>query len=397
MLNNITKFFKVETAVLLLSILILLNYLIILINYNNFIIKLVLSLYILLTVLFFVYKPLNFFCLKLTLILLILIILGNPTYQWDAWAIWLFKAKRIYFEQSLFVFFDNYAPWSHNDYPLIAPAFAASLGTLIGGWNNIFPKLAFLLMYFPPLILSVKAFDFRYNLLFLIITLVLFNLEFILGYMDGLVALYFTFSAYLINEIFFNNKKSYIYILTTFCFLSILSLLKNEGAVLTVILLSSIIINNLVNKKVLINFDRTIIIFFSLALFLLWKFLCIQNGIESIFLNKDTLSNSKNLLLNFKSLLLIFKFLILDPRFLVSLLFFLITFYFAKNKKIFYFCIYLSLAYLIVLFYTFLNTPYPLLWHLETASSRIILSLAYLLSFFSLLEIYLNQIKKLYR
>ena len=394
MLNNITKFFKVETTVLLLSILILLNYLTILINYNNFIIKLVFSVYFLLTVLFFVYKPLNFFCLKLTLILLTLIILGNPTYQWDAWAIWLFKAKRIYFEQSLFVFFDNYAPWSHNDYPLIAPAFAASLGTLIGGWNNIFPKLAFLLMYFPPLILSVKAFDFRYNLLFLIITLALFNLEFILGYMDGLVAIYFTFSAYLINEIFLNNKKSYIYVLITFCFLSILSLLKNEGAVLTAILLSSIIINNLVNKKVIINFDRTIIIFFSLVLFLLWKFLCTQNGIESIFLNKDTLSYSKNLLLNFKSLLLIFKFLILDSRFLVSLLFFLITFYYAKNKKIFYFCIYVSLVYLIVLFYTFLNTPYPLLWHLETASSRIILSLAHVLSFFSLLEIYSNQVKK---
>lgn len=394
MLNNITKFFKVETTVLLLSILILLNYLTILINYNNFIIKLVFSVYFLLTVLFFVYKPLNFFCLKLTLILLTLIILGNPTYQWDAWAIWLFKAKRIYFEQSLFVFFDNYAPWSHNDYPLIAPAFAASLGTLIGGWNNIFPKLAFLLMYFPPLILSVKVFNFRYNLLFLIITLALFNLEFILGYMDGLVAIYFTFSAYLINEIFFNNKKSYIYVLITFCFLSILSLLKNEGALLTVILLSSIIINNLVNKKVIINFDRTIIIFFSLVLFLLWKFLCTQNGIESIFLNKDTLIYSKNLLLNFKSLILIFKFLILDSRFLVSLLFFLITFYYAKNKKIFYFCIYVSLVYLIFLFYTFLNTPYPLLWHLETASSRIILSLAYVLSFFSLLEIYSNQVKK---
>jgi len=357
----------------------------------------VFSVYILLTVLFFVYKPLNFFCLKLTLILLILIILGNPTYLWDAWAIWLFKAKRIYFEQSLFVFFDNYAPWSHNDYPLIAPTFAASLGTLIGGWNNIFPKLAFLLMYFPPLILSVKAFDFRYNLIFLIITLVLFNLEFIFGYVDGLVAIYFTFSAYLINEIFFNNKKSYTYILITFCFLSILSLLKNEGAVLTIILLSSIIINNLVNKKIIINFDRTIIIFFSLVLFLLWKFLCIQNGIENDFFNKETLSYSKNPLLNFQSLLLIFKFLILDPKFFMSLLFFLITFYFIKNKKIFYFCIYVSLAYLIVLFYTFLITPYPLLWNLETTESRIILSLAYLLSFFSLLEIYLNQIKKLYR
>ena len=252
-------------------------------------------------------------------------------------------------------------------------------------------------MYFPPLILSVKAFDFRYNLIFLIITLVLFNLEFIFGYVDGLVAIYFTFSAYLINEIFFNNKKSYTYILITFCFLSILSLLKNEGAVLTIILLSSIIINNLVNKKIIINFDRTIIIFFSLVLFLLWKFLCIQNGIENDFFNKETLSYSKNPLLNFQSLLLIFKFLILDPKFFMSLLFFLITFYFIKNKKIFYFCIYVSLAYLIVLFYTFLITPYPLLWNLETTESRIILSLAYLLSFFSLLEIYLNQIKKLYR
>ena len=397
MLNIVTKFFKIESTVLLLSILILLNYLIVLINNNDFIIKLVLVVYIFSTILFIVYKPLNFFCLKLTLIILTLIILGNPTYHWDAWAIWLFKAKRIYLEQSLFIFFDNYAPWSHNDYPLIAPTFAASLGTLIGGWNNIFPKLAFLLMYFPPLILSVKVFDFRYNLLFLIISLVLINLQFIFGYIDGLVAIYFTFSAYLINEIFFNNKKSYIIVLITFCFLSILSLLKNEGAVLTVILLSSIILNNLLNKKVIINFDRTIIIFFSIALFLIWKFLCIQNEVDNIFLNKDTLSNSENLLLNFESLLLIFKFFILNPKFLASLSFFSITFYFAKNKRSFYFCIYVSLVYLIIIFYTFLITPFPLLFHLETAASRIVLSLAYLLSFFSLLEIYLSQIKKLYR
>ena len=96
MLKQIKRVLKIEIIVSILVLLILLNYFIMFISYNEYVIKLIFSLYILTVLFFFVYKPLNFFHLKITLIVLMIIVLGNPTYYWDAWAIWLFHAKRIF-------------------------------------------------------------------------------------------------------------------------------------------------------------------------------------------------------------------------------------------------------------------------------------------------------------
>ena len=147
MLKQIKRSSIIEIVVSVLVLLILLNYFIMFISYNEYVIKLIFSLYTFTILVFFVYKPLNFFHLKITLIILMIIVLGNPTYFWDAWVIWLFHAKRIFLEQSIIAQLDGYALWSHNDYPVIAPTFAASLATLVGSWNNIFPKLAFLLSF----------------------------------------------------------------------------------------------------------------------------------------------------------------------------------------------------------------------------------------------------------
>ena len=204
MLNQIKKNSKIEIVVSILVLLILLNYFVMFISYNVNVIKIIFSFYILTVLFFFVHKPLNFIHLKITLVILMIIILGNPTYFWDAWAGWLFQAKRIFFLQSIVALLDEYSAMQ-NDYPVIAPAFVASLATLVGGWNNIFPKLAILLMFFPPLILSIKTFNTRYHLLFLILVLFIFNLQLIIGIVDGLVAIYFTFSSYLIYEIFENQ------------------------------------------------------------------------------------------------------------------------------------------------------------------------------------------------
>ena len=248
MLNQITKGLKIEIVVSILVLLILLNYFVMFVNYNVYIIKIIFSLYILTVLFFFVYKPLNFFHLKITLIVLMIITLGNPTYYWDAWAIWLFHAKRIFFEQSIIAQLDGYAMWTHNDYPVIAPTFAASLATLVGGWNNIFPKLAFLLMFFPPLILSIKIFNVVYHLLFLILVLFILNLQLVFGLVEGLVAIYFTLSSYLVYDIFINKQNSFYYLFITFCFFIILSLLKNEGIVMIIILLTIIIVISVIFK-----------------------------------------------------------------------------------------------------------------------------------------------------
>ena len=388
MLKQIKRGSIIEIVVSILVLLILLNYFIMFISYNEYVIKLIFSLYIFTILVFFIYKPLNFFHLKITLIILMIIVLGNPTYFWDAWAIWLFHAKRIFFEQSIIAQLDGYAMWTHNDYPVIAPTFAASLATLVGGWNNIFPKLAFLLMYFPPLILSIKIFNVRYHLLFLILTLFILNLYLINGLVDGLLAIYFSFSSYLVYDIFVNKQNSFYYSLITFCFFVILSLLKNEGIIMVTILLSIMIIINISKKEMLQNYKKIIFLLFSLIPILIWKITCINYNVNNDIINYNALNSLKNMIFNYNSFKLIFKFLILDTKFILSIIFILIAFNFTKNKKIFYFSLLVGMSYIFSLFMVYLITPYDLTWHLSSSGSRVIMSPTFLFSFFGLLQIY---------
>ena len=388
MLNQFTKDQKIELVVSILVSLILLNYFVMFISYNEYVIKSIFGIYIFLVLFFFIYKPLNFFHLKITLVILMIIVLGNPTYAWDAWAVWLFHAKRIFIEQSIVAQLDGYAVFSHNDYPVIAPAFAASFATFIGGWNNIFPKLAFLLMFFPPLILSIKIFNTKYNLLFLILVLFILKLQLVLGYVDGLVAIYFTLSSYLIYEIFVNKQNSFYYLFIAFCFLIILTLLKNEGIVLALILLTTIIIINILKKKLLQNYKKIIFLIFSIIPILIWKITCINYNVKNDIINYTSVNNFlKNMFIDDNSFKLIFKSLLLDTNFILSTIFVLLVFYFTKNKKILYYVLFLGISYLLSLIIMFLITPNVLTFQLE-GSPRIILSLTCLFVFFGLLQIY---------
>ena len=388
MLNQIKRSLEIEIVVSILVLLIVLNYFVMLISYNEYLIKLIFSLYIITILFFFVYKPLNFFHLKVTLFVLIIIALGNPTYFWDAWSIWLFHAKRIFFEQSIIAQLDGYVAWAHNDYPVIASAFAASLATLVGGWNNIFPKLAFLLMFFPPLILSTKIFNVRYHLLFLILALFILNLYLINGLVDGLVAIYFSFSSYLVYDIFVNKQNSFYYLFIAFCFFIILSLLKNEGIIMVTILLTFIIIINISKKKILQNCKKIIFLLFSIIPIIIWKITCINYNVKTYIINYDTLNLLKNMRFDYNSFKLIFEFLILDIKFILSIIFILIVFNFTKNKKNFYFSLSVVTAYIFSLFLVYLITPYDLTWHLSSSASRVIISPSFLLTFFGLLQIY---------
>ena len=278
--------------------------------------------------------------------------------------------------------------WSHNDYPVIAPAFAASLATLVGSWNNIFPKLAFLLMSFPPLILSIKIFNVRYHLLFLILTLFILNLYLINGYVDGLVAIYFSLSSYLIYDIFVNKQNSFYYLLITFCFFIILSLLKNEGIVMVTILLSIMIIINISKKEMLQNNKKIIFLLFSLIPILIWKITCINYNVSNDIINYGFLNLLTNRIFDYNSFKLIFKFLILDTKFILSIIFILIAFNFAKNKKNFYFSLIVGTSYIFSLFMVYLIAPYDLTWHLSSSVSRVIMSPALLFSLFGILQIY---------
>ena len=344
MLKN--KIDIIELIVLLLSVLILSNYLSLFIAYNSYLIKFHVASFLLILFFFIFYKKFYFLHIKITFIILTILLLGNATEAWDSWAVWTFKAKRIYFDQSIFgALKDNYAIFQHNDYPLLAPSFAASFGVFFGSWNEIFPKVAFLFIAFPPLILSIKIFiNSKLNLIFFCLSLYLINVFFINGFIDGLVSIYFIFSAYLLFNIFIELEGNNLKILNLFCFLTMLSLLKNEGILIILILFFSVLLINFLEKKLFSNIKLKIIMFLSLIPVLFWKYLTIKNQIIPFhFQNKvrnnltESIYNSETFFTKFQSIdtyRIIFDYFITSYSLIISLIFFYLQFTLLKIIKL---------------------------------------------------------------
>jgi len=233
-----------EKIALVLSLLILNNYLLLSLSFPLILIKI--NLLIFLSVIIFYYFK-NFsenIFLKIFFLFIIFISLGTPLYEWDPRSIWLFHAKRIFFDVSVFSFADNYAQFSQNDLPNLIPAFAASIAFLIGYWNEVFPKISFSLAFLPPLIFIYPFLKNTKYLIFLSIILFTIGKYLFNGWADGLLAVYFGASAFLmyilfINEFDFYRKKIFFYLIAI-CFFTSLTLIKNEGVVLLLILFITI-------------------------------------------------------------------------------------------------------------------------------------------------------------
>lgn len=87
----------------------------------------------------------------------------------------------------------------------------------------------------PLLIYSINIFKKNIHFIFVCLSLLIISHWFINGYLDGLIALYFTFCTYLIFNIFLDGKFTYVKFFNLFLFLTILSILKNEGVVLVLL------------------------------------------------------------------------------------------------------------------------------------------------------------------
>ena len=225
-----------EKIALVLSFLILNNYLLLSLNFPQLLIKINFLIFLVTVFIFYSKNFLENPFLKIFFLFIIFISLGTPTFEWDPRSIWLFHAKRIFYDQSIFSVMDNYAEFSNNAYPTLAPAFASSLAFLVGHWNEVFPKLSFTLMFLPPLILIYSFLKNTHYLIFLSIVFFTIGKFLFNGWADGLVAIYFGLSAFLMYLLFivdtnFYRNKLFFYLLA-FCFFISLTLIKNEGTAL---------------------------------------------------------------------------------------------------------------------------------------------------------------------
>jgi hypothetical protein len=176
--------------------------------------------------------------------------------------------------------------------------------------------------------------------------------------------------------------------------LIILSLLKNEGIVLFVILLGTISLINFSKIKFLQNYKKIIFLFFSVIPILTWKIICFKNSINSDIVNYEATNALSNRIFDYKSFKLIFKFIIIDTKLLIfSIIFILMAFYFTKNKKVNHFSLSIGMTYLFFLVIIYLIIPYDLSWSLETTIKRATMPLVLSFSFFGLLQIYYKKEK----
>ena len=147
---------------IILILLILSNYLFISLGFFNIILKINTAIFFITILYFYIKNFKNNLTLKIYFLLILLIALGTPAEGWDLRSLYLFHAKRIFFDQSLYSVADNYAIFSHNDYPLLFHAFSASFAFFSGYWHEVFPKSAYSFIYLPPLIfLSSYNLQFR--------------------------------------------------------------------------------------------------------------------------------------------------------------------------------------------------------------------------------------------
>ena len=376
-----------EKIALVLSFLILNNYLFLSLSFSQLLIKINFIIFLIIIFVFYFQNFIENPFLKIFFLFIVFISLGTPAFEWDARSIWLFHAKRIFYENSIYVLGDNYA-FGHNEYPNLAPAFASSLAILVGHWNEVFPKLSFTLMFLPPLILTYSFLkDTRYliflSIVFFIIGKFLFN-----GWVDGLVAIYFGLSTFLMYLLFITDTNFYknrlLFYLLAICFFTSLTLIKNEGAILLFILFATTFLIKFYKRELRKDISKLALLSISFFPIIFWKLFCYSKGIGDDYFNASTLLNVLSRVDNLNNYILISYFLFLNEKFLVALIFFIASFWIKVNKDLFSFVITVTAMYILILFFVYLSTPYDFYWQLNSSAARVIKSLSFLLAFFGL-------------
>ena len=148
------------------------------------------------------------------------------------------------------------------------------------------------------------------------------------GWADGLVAMYFGSSAFLMYLLFivennFYRNRSFFHLIAI-CFFTTLTLIKNEGFVLLLILFLTTFFIKFYKGEANKNIGKFALLSISFLPIVLWKYFCYSKGVNSgdiqIF-NAGILSNLLPRLDDLNNYKLISYFLLLNEKFIITLSF----------------------------------------------------------------------------
>ena len=265
---------------ILFSFLIILNYFFyILFNtkffFPFFFIFIIILFFFLLFKIFFSNRILFYF-----FIILLIISLGSAVQVWDARSIFMFNAKRIFFEKNFIQYLSSFG--FVNTYPILYPVLAATINSSFSYWSEIVPKISILFLSFVPLLsIYEQLLTRKIQLLFTFLFVLIFEHRILNGDCDVLIALYFVNIAILINMIVkksFQGRGVYLLYIELILNSTIFLLTKPQSwslfLALVISLLIIMIINNIkISKIFLILF----IIFISTIPAYHWKLITLTN------------------------------------------------------------------------------------------------------------------------
>lgn len=269
---------------------------------------------------------------KLFIIILIFISLSSPTRDWDARSIWMFHAKKIFFEQNIFAQFDNYG--FQNEYPIFISYYSAQLARIVGIWNDILPKLSTFLIAIPCIIfLSEQTKSKVHELVIIFLYVVFFGKALINGEADALLGLYFTsiYSLIFLSDISLSFKKKNLFNILFLIFLmSIFLNIKTNSFFLLVVLTISVLIflNDKEKKKI-----TFISLFLSSVPLIFFKINVMQNKLTGTFFKSFFEVDYISVLTNFSEFLVILNEIFISKYFLFTLIIFFIFVF--LNKEFF--------------------------------------------------------------
>ena len=341
-MNVNTLKFNDQKITLCLYLLILINYLSIFFSYNqSFVVFLAYSIVIIFFISIFKLNQ-NNYLLKSLMLIFLLLSLGSPTFHFDARWIWLLKGKQIFINNNLDFLREEYFQglvW--QSYPLLGPSLSSSLAKIFGYWNEVFPKTFNVILSLPALLYLNSLIKKKINkLVFILIILLVLEKSLIIGEMDGLVSIYFVtifcifFKKIFKNNFFSKNEDKFIFyknekfnILFFVLSFIIMTLLKKESLLLISILVISMIACKFYLEKIRLNYKYLIISSICFLPLLSWELYLINQSIFST--EHPAISNIFKgdfiflfeRVTNFRDILLINSKIFLNKPFFISLVF----------------------------------------------------------------------------
>lgn len=318
---------------------------------------------------------------KLVVLALLTIALGTATDAWDARSIWMYHGKRIYLEANLYAQLDGYFALSHNEYPVLVPALAASIARLLGGWNEIAPKLAATLLWVPALLVILELLPtLAARLLFLVATLMINAMGLVDGMLDMPLALTVAACAAAMQRLLLatdaGRAPSRVLGVLPPLLLAAMAITKNEGLVLALLL--TLVFALLAARQRRLRALRLTLVLSALApaFAIAWMLACQARGLASD-LGPGALARLAERLVTLDSHTLIVAELLGSTPLLACAL--LAVAGAASGAPRVALPLIAAVAYLAVLYGVYLATPNDLQWHLASSASRALHSVQLLL------------------